>query len=898
MRSSVLVLVIVVVLFHAPTHGDRSLTAALARMQTINGAMMPNIRESLDDCAMRYYKYDQYEPVRKPLVRPRQTARQVPHLAAIGWTGAITKWRCAGTLVWESFILTSARCTVDENNVAPDVARVGDVDLGSEEDNQYVQELKIAEVIRHPEFKDGERDHDIALLRLETNVTLDSTVVPACLWNQDAVHYRAMHVTGWQTTDRSGGLPKLWKVDVRPATGECNGANSSLHFACVEGSEPLTCSSLDGKLLQVDLHHNAKMTPFIVGISSSPNGSCVPNGPASYTKISSYVAWIQKTIESRGESAWGWKFKPAECALRYVHLRQYEPNVVIARTETQETVDPSRATMQILYSEAVVEIRFFSFISVCFGVIIDEQHVLTLAQCTTQYGRRAKAVRSDLLGYTEKPVVDHFNHPGYIEGEHRNNIGILKMRDRFDFRDTLVPYCIGHEAELPLSEVKVAGQGRWDLNFFSEHNKSVNVFQPMMAHLLPRAEILSPGNCSYRDDIKVGLPGGLFEEHLCYGNEQYIVPETCSQDFGRPIGGFVERFDKTFRYAYALTSFGQDCGFGSPAVGVRLAHHAHWIKSIMLPDYRKDSGSVFFINSDLLEGDTCRHVDGAGGTCVDASRCPAIRYGFSVNRQVVFCTGASIVCCPYENIVNETSAAGRELDDCAGMYREERDRTAAMMYSNGPVQDDNPHMVQLGTENSDGQMRWNCRGTIISRTVVVTGCQCLLSQGSKPMAVRLGMSETASSVEVKEVIYHPDYTNTTKQFDVALVRLKSPIDTAASGKFPACLWTNQTHTPFKMIQTVINETVDEYTDVTAKYNSDCAWSAGNAISQSQLCVAMGQENNIVSSGDPLFWSNGGQDNDQRVEYLVGMTSYSAAKDKSIHVHSRMSWFASWIKNII
>ncbi|ETN62107.1 hypothetical protein AND_006210, partial [Anopheles darlingi] len=820
---------------------------------------------------MRYYKYDQYEPVRTSLVRPRQTAREVPHLAAIGWNGVgntSTKWRCAGTLVWESFILTSARCTVDESNAAPDVVRMGDVDLGSEEDNQFVQELKIVEVIRHPEFREGERDHDIALLRLESNVTLDSTVVPACLWNQDAVHYRAMHVTGWQTTDRSVGLSKLLKAEVRPATGGCIGANSSLQYVCVEGSESQTCSSIDGKLLQVDLHHNAKMTPFIVGISSSPNGSCVRDEPSSYTKISAYVDWIQRTIESRGESAWSWKFKPAECALRYVNLRQYEPNVIIARTGTQETVDPSLARMQILYSASVVEIRFYSFISVCFGVIIDEQTVLTLAQCTTQHGRRAQNVRHDRLGYAGMPVVDHYNHPGYREGEHRNNIGLLKLRDRFDFRDTLVPFCIGHEAELPLDEVKVAGQGRWDLNFFSEHDKSVDVFQPMMAPLLPRAEILSQANCSYRADVKVGLPGGLSDEHLCYGNEQYLVPETCSQDFGRPIGGFVDRLDKTFRYTYALTLFGRDCGFGSPAVGVRLAHHAHWIKSIMLPEYRKDTGSVYFINSELLEGDTCRHVDGAGGTCVDASRCPAIRYGFSVNRQVVFCSGPSIVCCPYENIVNETSAAGRELDDCAGMYREERERTATMMYSNGPVQDDNPHMVQLGTETSDGQMRWNCRGTIISRTTVVTGCQCLLNQGNKPTVVRLGMSEMASIVEVDKVIYHPDYSNSTKQYDVALVRLKSPIDTAASGKFPACLWTNQTHTPFKMIQTVINETADDYTYVTGKYNSDCAWSVGNAISQSQLCVAIEPQNTIVSSGDPLFWSSDRHDSDrERVEYL-------------------------------
>uniref|UniRef100_A0A182K6F7 Peptidase S1 domain-containing protein n=1 Tax=Anopheles christyi TaxID=43041 RepID=A0A182K6F7_9DIPT len=653
-------------------NGDRGFMAYMENEVNKNQAMMPNVRESLDDCHLRYYKHSILESSYPTFERLHLKSSEFPHHALIGWTDSdgTVKWNCIGTLVWENFILTSARCTENENSVAPAVVRLGNSDT--------MQQIKIAEAIRHPEYREGNRQHAIALLRLESKVE-------------------------------------------------------------------------------------------------------------------------------------------------------------------------KRATF-VMY-----------------------------------------------MGNERNTVVKHYNHPGYREGQYYNDIGLLKVKDRFVFFGSFVPFCIWHDTALPESIIELTGHGRRDLNHFSLHNESVDVFEPQNFQLTARADVLPLDNCSYPVEFSKNVSRGLTEEHLCFGNEPYLVPQTCQQALGGPIGGKVDKFNKQYRYAFALNSFGRDCGFGHAAVGVRLSTHIDWLRSVLLPDYRKDSGSVHFLNSDLEENDTCRHVDGTEGLCVDVARCPKIRYDFGANRQVIFCQTSTVICCPYENMVNETSVYGRELDECEDRYQVNRARANEKVFETGPVGEDFPHLVVIEWhENRNVKADRSCRGTLISSKAVLTSAKCLQQRANKPLVVKLGMSEAAPVLSVEDTVVHPEFDGVSGKNDVAVVKLKEPIDQTSTVKYPACLWTNQTHTPFEMIQLVINETTDTYVYPTAMYHADCA-ALEVGLATNQLCVDVQPPNTVVSVGDPMFWSEM-LDDGSRVQYLVGIMSHTAANGRLVIVHSRISSYVGWIKN--
>lgn len=124
------------------------------------------------DCHLRYFKLVRY-PTSIPAAGQPTRFREFAHMAALGWTlpnGTIL-WQCGGSLIWENFVLTAAHCLIDKRNQPPDVVRLGDLDLFSAEDDTYAQQLSIVKILRHPEHTFGASYHDVALLKLERNVT-------------------------------------------------------------------------------------------------------------------------------------------------------------------------------------------------------------------------------------------------------------------------------------------------------------------------------------------------------------------------------------------------------------------------------------------------------------------------------------------------------------------------------------------------------------------------------------------------------------------------------------------------------------------------------------------------------------------------------------------------------
>lgn len=360
--------------------------------------MFPNERTTLDDCHLRYFKL---EPTSgsKPSNGEPTRFREFAHMAALGWTepDGTVLWQCGGSLVWDNFVLTAAHCVLDKRNRAPDVVRLGDLNLYSADDDQYAQQFGIAQIIRHPEHKFAASYHDVALLKLDGNVTLDQTVLPACLWRDQEVRFRRLTATGWGSIGfAKKQTPILLKVELTPIrTEQCSEwypptrklrqGLQDQHLCAIDELMD-TCEGDSGGPLQFKLMHNSRMSPFVIGVTSF-GSICGTSNPGVYTRVSSYHDWIVATMRRNGAVGLDENYNETMCALRFAKYREFDKQVVLGSTENYTLIDSSNVRISISsFPRQMVKLRWPTGDHNCYGVIVDEDTLLTIADCTNLDG--------------------------------------------------------------------------------------------------------------------------------------------------------------------------------------------------------------------------------------------------------------------------------------------------------------------------------------------------------------------------------------------------------------------------------------------------------------------------------------------------------------------------------
>jgi len=226
------------------------------------------------------------------------------HLVPSGtfpWATSIQlKWGfhfCGGSLIKPGWVLTAAHCVSWGKQVLSSKVKMGGSDLKGRMNYRLIEKIKI-----HIGYNDRTNDNDIALIKLKVPIRLGGMVGTVCLPKASS-HLedtqKQCEVAGWGHTSHRGSATnflrsvgvnvvprdqcrKMYSNDEITDRMLCAGTRSGGKDACQgDSGGALVTKEADGSWMQP-------------GIVSFGKGCGNPKYPGVYTRVASYINWIER----------------------------------------------------------------------------------------------------------------------------------------------------------------------------------------------------------------------------------------------------------------------------------------------------------------------------------------------------------------------------------------------------------------------------------------------------------------------------------------------------------------------------------------------------------------------------------------------------------------------------
>lgn len=213
---------------------------------------------------------------------------------------------CGGALIKSNYILTAAHC-LHNKRVEELTAVIGlnDLDMAFLFNRVY----RLRQVILHPGFVHSNWSHDIALIKLSSPIV---HLEPICLPERNQRYFDALIVAGWGKTSSHHSLNslkpnKLHQVSL-PQVDQyfCEQTWLDNYVAndqmCAGSAGKDTCIYDSGSPLMSFSGHGYR-SASLAGVTSFGSRRCGdPDKPGVYTRVASYLDWIQ--VNTRDSVCW------------------------------------------------------------------------------------------------------------------------------------------------------------------------------------------------------------------------------------------------------------------------------------------------------------------------------------------------------------------------------------------------------------------------------------------------------------------------------------------------------------------------------------------------------------------------------------------------------------------